>query len=367
MTPIQKNIILFLSIITLALLAGVGVYAFQSYRSFAIQPLGPALPTSQLVSFPTVTSVANPTLAPMAISPTNTPAPLCGGPAVMNIVVIGADTRTDNYLYGLGDAIRLVRVDFVTPKVSVLEFPRDLWVEIPHIADNLDGQDHEKLNQAYLYGQPGFAYWDDPSAGPGLLSLTLNKNFGVQTDHYVAVNMRTFVHVVNAVGGIDINVPDKSASYLFNLPIGENHLNGDEALKVVRNRRNGTFGRADNQNIVLCALRKKLTNPKVITQIPRLIESFQDNILTDFTPQQLGQLACLGTKLPPQNILFTTFPQELFKLTRILDPVFGKKVSAWDVDFNILSDYVARFQSGTWPEPNPSAATTDQETEIICQ
>ncbi len=285
----------------------------------------------------------------------------------MNIVVIGADARRDTYDYGLGDAIRLVRVDFVTPKVSVLEFPRDLWVEIPHIADDLDGQDHEKLNQAYLYGQPAFAYWDDPSAGPGLLSLTLNLNFGVQTDHYVAVNMRTFVHIVDAVGGIDVTVPDKSDSYLFNLPIGENHLNGDQALKLARNRRNGTFGRADNQNVVLCALQKKLTNPKVVTQIPKLIQSFQDNIQTDFTPQQLGQLACLGAKLPPQNIHFATFPQELFTLTRVLDPVFGKKVSIWDVDFNILSGYVTRFQSGGWPETNSTEATTDQETEIICQ
>ena len=285
----------------------------------------------------------------------------------MNIVLIGADTRIDSYLYGLGDAIRLVRVDFVTPKVSVLEFPRDLWVEIPHIADDLNGQDHEKLNQAYLYGQPGFAYWDDPSAGPGLLSLTLNLNFGAQVNHYAAINMRTFVNVVNALDGIDINVPDETASKILSLPVGENHLNGDDALKIVRNRKNGTFGRADNQNIVLCALRKKLTSPKVVTKIPGLIRSFQDNILTDLTPAQLGQLACLGTKLPPENIVFTSFPQELFTLTRVLDPVFEKKVSVWDVDFNILSDYVARFQAGTWPEPRPAIETADQETEIICQ
>ncbi len=368
MTRTQKSIIVLLSIIALTFLIGTGFYAFKSYQSFATQPLGPSLPTSQLPTFPTVTSTAdNSTLAPVAILSTSTPAPLCGGPAIMNIVVIGADARVDTYDYGLGDAIRLVRVDFVTPKVSVLEFPRDLWVEIPHIADNLDGQDHEKLNQAYLYGQPGFAYWDDPSAGPGLLSLTLNKNFGVQADHYVAINMRTFVNVVNAVDGIDVHIPDEAASKITNLPVGENHLNGDEALKLARNRRNGTFGRADNQNIVLCALRKKLTNPKVVTKIPGLIKSFQDNILTDFTPEELSQLACLGTKLPPQNILFTSFPQELFKLTRVLDAVFEKKVSIWDVDFNILSDYVARFQAGTWPEPHSAAPAATEETEIVCQ
>jgi anionic cell wall polymer biosynthesis LytR-Cps2A-Psr (LCP) family protein len=100
--------------------------------------------------------------------------------------------------------IRVVRVDFVSPRLTVLDFPRDLWVEIPYIEDNLDGQDHEKLNQAYLYGNPGdgFKYWDDPSAVPGLLALTLDRNFGVKADHYIAVNMKTFVKMVDAVGGI---------------------------------------------------------------------------------------------------------------------------------------------------------------------
>ncbi|NOH02424.1 MAG: hypothetical protein HND47_10965 [Chloroflexi bacterium] len=159
----------------------------------------------------------------------------------MNVLVIGADTRGDNYTYGLADAIRLVRVDFATPRVTVLEFPRDLWVEIPHIADNLDEQDHEKLNQAFLYGQPGFKYWDDPSEGSGLLALTLNKNFGAQIDHYITVNMRTFVNIVNAVGGIDVNIPDKDTARTTDLPIGNHHLDGGEALKLVRNREGGNF------------------------------------------------------------------------------------------------------------------------------
>jgi LCP family protein required for cell wall assembly len=374
MSRTQKYIILFLTIFTPALIIGAGVYALQSYQSFATQPLGPVLPFTPISLPPTwtpdsnkVTQNGDVTLVATISFPTNTPQSFCGGQAVMNIVMVGSDSRSDSYLYGLGDAIRLVRVDFVTPKVTVLEFPRDLWVEIPNIADNLDGQDHEKLNQAYLYGQPGFKYWDDPSGGAGLLALTLNLNFGVRADHYVAVNMRTFVNVVNAVDGIDIKVSDQDTSRNLNLPVGANHLNGDEALKVARNRQLGTFSRADNQNIVLCALRKKLTNPKVMTQIPDLINSFRDNIITDFTPAQLGQLACLGTRLPPQNIQFASFPQELFKQTRMLDPVFDKRVFIWDVDFNILRDYVDRFQAGTWPVPSPTVETNAQKTEIICQ
>ncbi len=373
MTRNQKNILAILSLIACLFVSGAAYSVFQSYRSFATQPLGPALPIVPQTMPPTWTPAATQsagmvTLAPTFSFATNTPVAGCGGPNLMNVVVIGADSRADNYQYGLGDVIRLVRVDFVTPKVTVLEFPRDLWVEIPYIADNINGQDHEKLNQAYLYGQPGdgFHYWDDPSAGPGLLTLTLNLNFGVQADHYIAVNMRTFVNVVNAVEGIDLNVPDQAAADGTGLPIGKHHLNGDQALKVARNREEGVFERANNQNRVLCALRKKLTSPKVVTQIPELIDSFKDNILTDFTPEQLGQLACLGTKMPPENITFASFPQELFTASRIYDPVFKKNVFYWDVDFDTLRDYVARFQEGTWPEPN-TVSTGAEEEEIVCE
>lgn len=285
----------------------------------------------------------------------------------MTILVIGADARADSYTYGLADAIRVVRVDFVTPKVTVLEFPRALWVEIPHIADNLNGQDHEFLNQAYLYGQPGFGYWDDPSGGPGLLALTLNRNFGVVTDHYIAVNMRTFVNIVNALGGIDVKIKDEDLAKTLGLKQGVNHLNGDQALKVARNRNGGILERDDHQNLVVCALREKLARPAVIASVPALIESFKDNILTDLTPEQLGQLACLGAQMPPQNIMLASFPQELFTQMRIFDPVFDKRMAALDADFNILREYVSNFQNGTWPPPAIQTDEEEEEEAVVCE
>ncbi|MBK8781911.1 MAG: hypothetical protein IPO22_08925 [Anaerolineales bacterium] len=185
MTRSQKYTIGVLSIIACALLGGLGYYAYANYQSFAAQPLGPALPVNQQSLPPTWTASPGPsptlagsvTLVPLVNFPTSTPQAFCGGPNIMNILLVGADTRGDNYTYGLADAIRVVRVDFSIPKVTMLEFPRDLWVEIPYISDDLNGQDHEKLNQAYLHGQPGFQYWDDPSAGPGLLALTPQQKF----------------------------------------------------------------------------------------------------------------------------------------------------------------------------------------------
>src|SRR5688572_18556577 len=119
----------------------LGTLLFRLYR----QPLGPALelPTSTQInptfnSFPveeiSLVSTATETL-PTATQ-TAAPQPLCGGPAVMNILAVGSDARGDHYLYGLADIIRLVRVDFVNARVGILEVPRDLWVEIPEISHN---------------------------------------------------------------------------------------------------------------------------------------------------------------------------------------------------------------------------------------
>lgn len=381
----QKVIISFLAVIAAALLLAVGYYSIQAYQAWVEQPLGPPLnsptprglpPTWTPSPGPAQAAIPPGTLVPTLSFATSTPAvqPLCGGPYVMNILAIGTDSRADSYQYGLADVIRLVRVDFVTPRLSVLEFPRDLWVYIPEISDNLNGQDHEKLNQAYLYGNPGdgFHYWDDPSSGPGLLAKTLNANFGAKLDNYIAVNMQTFVKIVDAVGGIDVDLPqtidgrtsdDKSSRLLF--LEGKHHLNGTQALTLARIRIEGVFARADNQNIVLCALRKKLANPNVITKIPDLIKSFQDNVQTDLSPQQISQLACLGPRLSPQNIIFTSFPQELFRESRVYDPVFKKRVFVWDVDFNILSDYTRRFQEGAWP--GLITAPTASEDTYSCE
>jgi LCP family protein required for cell wall assembly len=377
MNRFQKTIISFLSTIAICLVISLGAYAYQTYQTVAAQPLGPSLPTFAPQTLPpTWTASPGPvptaqglvTFAPTVSFPTNTPVAKCNGPGIMNVLVIGSDARGDNYTYGLADAIRLVRIDFVTPKVTVLEFPRDLWVEIPHIADNLDGQTHEKLNQAFLYGNPGFKYWDEPSQGSGLLALTLNVNFGAKIDHYLTVNMRTFENIVNAVGGIDVTIKDKETARTTDLPIGTHHLNGSEALKLVRNRESGIFERADNQNIVLCALRKKLTSPAIVTQIPELIEAFQDNIRTDFTPAQLSQLACLASQMPPENVSLVSFPANLFKSTRQYDPVFDKRIAILDADHTILRDYVARFQSGMWPLANPPLdITKEEDTPLACE
>lgn len=117
---------------------------------------------------------------------------------------------------------------------------------------------------------------------------------------------------------------------------------------------------------MLCALRDKLTSPAVVTKIPDLIRAFQGAIQTDLSPEQLSQLACIGTKIPSGNIIFASFPAEHFKQTRQNDPVFGKNVFVWDVDFEILRSYVSLFNNGAWPNQTTAQADSTGEEASIC-
>ncbi len=267
-TKSQRTVLIALFAAACILVAAVAYVGSQVYLSVLQRPLGAAAPTSAYTPFnPAPTWTAIPQSSPLvsAVSPTPLRAPLCGGPPVMTILLIGSDTRGAGYTWGLSDVMRVVRVDFTAARVTMLDFPRDLWVKIPEVSDNLNGQDHEKLNQAYLYGNPGdgFKYWDDPSAGPGLLAWTLDLNFGVKIDHYLAVNMQTFVRMVDAVDGVDVTLPERiGGSHKPDLQKGTHHLDGTEALAVARNRAEGVFSRGQEQDLVLCALQKKLTSSR---------------------------------------------------------------------------------------------------------
>jgi LCP family protein required for cell wall assembly len=363
--------------IILFFLVTSGFMLFKLYR----QPLGPALelptatrtqPNPTLTTFPIEEVTADSTATQIQPTATQTPQPMCGGPAVMNILAIGSDSRGQHYLYGLADIIRLVRVDFVNGRVGILEVPRDLWVDIPEISDHYNIT-QGKLNQAYLYGNRGLGYYDGPGEGPGLLARTLNLNFGAQPDHYIAVNMLTFEAIVDAVGGIDIYLPYEISVKSpqnpkgFAIPEGQHHIDGHTALWVARIRQYSTFSRAENQNIVMCALRKKLLSPAIVPAVPQLVKDFRRYVQTDLSPQQINQLACLATQMRGTDVVFASFPIDLFKATKTFDPQLGTTTTTADADFNILRDYIDRFQQGIWPDPNlvinttPSPAETDLE------
>lgn len=368
----------------LLLLIAAGLWALVGYRFYHgawQQPLGPvlALPIFNASGSGKSAPAARPTSTLLPGQPTRTPytpevsgQPKCGGPLTMTILAVGSDSRGTGYLYGLGDVIRYVRVDFVTPRVTVLEFPRDIWVEIPDL-DPKHGIDHGKLNQAYLYGNKGMGYYHGPGEGPGLLARTLLHNFGAAPQHYVAANMQTFVKLVDSVGGVDVYLPTSVDGRKADQPnrldlyfkAGKHHLNGSQALMLARIRQQSTFERADNQNLVLCALRNALLKPANVAKLPKIIDSFDNAVQTDLSPQQISQLACLLPLLEPHNIQFITFPPEYLNATRTYDKGVNKDVYIFEADFESLRLLVSQFERGQWPPraiPSPVTVTPGKST-----
>ncbi len=395
MTKSQKLLLGVLAIIAFSLLAIIFYEGGDVYRSWSQKPLGAALDHPTLVPavditgtvavalktlfpvgtlMPSATDNAESTRTPFSteMPRTETPTPpssVCGNLPPMMLLGIGSDARADDYRYGRADVIRAVRIDFQAETVTILAFPRDLWVDIPEISDNL-GSSYQKLNTAYIYGNPGLGYWDHPSEGPGLLALTLERNFGLKADHYLALSMDVFVDAIDALGGLDFYFPngvdgrssyDRSERLVF--PAGENHLNGDQVLTFARMRNVSTFARSSHQNVVMCTLEEKIKSPEIIAKIPALISAFTDNVQTDLTPQQISQLACLGTQMPRSNIIFASFPEGTFGGSYTYDPILGANTFVWDSDYDVLRSYVDRFEAGTWPFADSDVSSSDVNGE----
>ncbi|HEX6032880.1 MAG TPA: LCP family protein, partial [Anaerolineales bacterium] len=225
--------------------------------------------------------------------------------------------------------------------------------EIPEIEDH-NGITHGKLNQAFLYGNPGYNYYDGPGQGPGLLALTLEHNFGARVDHYVAVNLQTFVRIIDTLGGIDVNLPyvidgrvrgSRDPNRYF--AAGAQHLDGYRTMLLARLRPGGDFQRVETQNLILTALADRFFRPTTLLKFPELIRAFQDSIQTDLNPTVFGQLLCLRRELDLQNVDFLSFPENLFESARVRDPVLGN-TSILDADPEVLADYVQKFMNGEW-------------------
>jgi LCP family protein required for cell wall assembly len=281
----------------------------------------PGRPAAAATS-PPVTQPGLP-LSPLPAGATPIPAPTveslptvagsCGGPERMTIALLGVDDRSQNYtLAARTDAISLVSVNFITPSASLLSFPRDLYVPLPNLQkENID---QDRLNTAYEYGE----IYKVPGGGPAEFKATLEWNFGIRVDRYVLANFGAFEAAVDAVGGIDVNVPvdiydpayptdSNTGTMVFSLAAGPQHMDGQTALRYARTRhQDDDYHRVQRQQLVLLALREKLVSPEVIPQIPALIATLGRLARTDLAPQELAALACLGTKIDRSAIIAQT-------------------------------------------------------------
>jgi LCP family protein required for cell wall assembly len=238
--------------------------------------------------------------------------PVCGKDLEWVVLLVGIDYRGEGYLYGLADVIRLVRIDFVEMTVNMVPLPRDLMVEVPE--GRFTVQDPFKINQTYLFGTPGFSRYNGSGSGANALAEAIQYNFGITVDHYAVINFDTFVEIIDAVGGVEVDLPGPvSDKILGDFPAGVQTLDGERALALARIRTGyGDSFRISNQTLILRGLLKKMANPGMILKVPDLLDQFSDAFLTDLSIEQITGLGiCTLRRFDTRNLQAYDVPQDL--------------------------------------------------------
>ena len=301
---------------------------------------------------PELEEADTPTVTP-EITLTPTIVPVCGAPPSLTVLISGV--ASEGYLFGLADSIRIAHFDFQRQQITLLALPRDLWVDINGTSNASITKG--KLNQAYFYGTEGMGYYDGPGDGSGLLAQTLQENFGLRVDRYIAVNLYAFREIVDAIGGINVYLPEDVNVKWFGEPklflkAGQHHLTGKEAEKVVRARIEiGDLGRIRNQTVILKAVAVKMLTVNGIKQLPDLANRLSTYVLTDFSPSDITMITCLVAMIDPkEDIIYRSIPEDLLLGAWVLDEYQGYQVYALTYDKEVITELLAAFQAGLWTE-----------------
>lgn len=183
-----------------------------------------------------------------------------------NILLLGIDRTPQDTWLGRSDTIILTTVRPLTPYVGTLSIPRDLWVTIPDVGEN-------RINTAHF-----FAENEAPGSGPIATLETIRQNFSVDIRYYVRVRFEGIKDIVEALGGLDIELDTPAAGY----PAGKHHLNGDQALAFVRDRQ-GTddFFRMAHGQLFLAEILDQAASPASWPRFPRLISAILSTVDTN--------------------------------------------------------------------------------------
>ena len=205
---------------------------------------------------------------------------LKSSPLVSNILLLGVDGSAESS--SRSDSMILVSIDFVHAKIKLTSFLRDSWVEIPSKGKKA------KLNAACSYG------------GPQLVVDTIEYNFGVNIDHYIMVDFEMFTNIIDALGGVDVEVTKKESKFInkttrHTVDYGESvHLNGAEALVYCRIRKlDSDYMRTYRQRKVITAL----IGQAKTAGIDKLLSAVKDVfplIQTDMSATEITGLAYKG-------------------------------------------------------------------------
>ncbi|GAA1525422.1 hypothetical protein GCM10009678_03460 [Actinomadura kijaniata] len=230
-----------------------------------------------------------------------------------NWLLVGSDTRVRAATTGKNgedlwkpgqqrsDTLMLLHLPADRSKAYVISFPRDLWVEIP-------GHGTQKINAAFSYG------------GPRLLIETIENLTDVRIDHFGAIDFTGFKTMTDALGGVEVDIKESvyDPARKQNWPAGRQRLNGEDALRFVRQRYNlpnGDFDRIKRQQAFLAALAKKAADGGTVSnplKLDRFLSAFTKSISVDDSVDA-GRLRSLALSLRgvrPGDVQFMTVPNK---------------------------------------------------------
>lgn len=191
------------------------------------------------------------------------------------------------------DSMMLARIDPKEKAVTLISVPRDTQIE-------LDGHGTQKINAAYAFG------------GPSLAVKTVSELAGVPINHYAEIDFDGFQAVVDALGGVEVDVPMEINDDMAggHVDAGQQTLNGEQALILCRSRHNyddignGDAIRAANQRLVLSAIMKKVMTSDVAT-ITNTVSTLADYVTTDYSVAGIVGLAQSMIGIDVDNSVYT--------------------------------------------------------------
>ncbi|GAB3210980.1 LCP family protein [Marinactinospora endophytica] len=287
----------------------------------------------------------------------------------VNILFIGSDMRTGgNAEYGgrdfVGERSDSLMLAHVSPDhgVTVVNFPRDSLVQLPECApyEGTEGTTgyYGMINAALFHG------------GPPCVVKTIETLSGIRIDHFVHLSFVGFRDMVDAIGGVDMCIPQpmKDERAKLDLEAGQQRLTGEQSLAFVRARYEigdgGDIGRIDRQQMFLGALADEVTSSDVLTspsKMTALLGAVTDHTATD-AELTLDRMISIGSTLADvdlRDITFYTVPW--FQAPYDPNRVVWNEEKAAELFAAINADEPvddAALESGAPEEPKPSPSQT---------
>lgn len=208
-------------------------------------------------------------------------------PLQTNILILGIDYVNPPSYAARTDTIILTTFKPLKPYIGILSIPRDLWVNIPQVGEN-------RINTAHF-----FAEAVEPGSGPQASIETIKSNFNLDMDHYIRIRFEGFREVVDAMGGVDINLSEPMAGYSQ----GIYHLNGRKALAFVRHRMGeDDFYRMEQAQLMIKSIIKQMMRPSKLIRLPLVIRAILRSVETDIPIWLWPRLMFMVLRLGPDDI-----------------------------------------------------------------